>query len=84
MYRYTENDAADAGAGDNAMPPAPAASSDPLGPAVAEGDARATSELERVFRKEDFKKMRIVGQFNLVGAVQAEVSFHIALKPADP
>ena len=39
--------------------------SDPLGSGVGEGDPKATSELERVFKKDDFKKMRIVGQFNL-------------------
>ena len=39
--------------------------SDPLGPALHEGDVAANRELERVFRKDDFSRMRIVGQFNL-------------------
>ena len=30
-----------------------------------EGDAEASRELERVFRKDDFLRMRVVGQFNL-------------------
>ena len=38
---------------------------DPLGPALREGDAAASRELERVFRKDDFSRMRVVGQFNL-------------------
>jgi DNA mismatch repair protein PMS2 len=46
-------------------PPPAAASADPLGPALSEGDATATHALERVFRKADFAKMRVVGQFNL-------------------
>ncbi|ACO69396.1 DNA mismatch repair protein-MLH2/PMS1/Pms2 family, partial [Micromonas commoda] len=37
-----------------------------LGPALNEGgDEVATGELERVFRREDFRDMRVVGQFNL-------------------
>ena len=39
--------------------------SDPLGPALHEGDVAANRELERVFRKDDFSRMRVVGQFNL-------------------
>ena len=39
--------------------------SDPLGPALHEGDVAANRELERVFRKGDFSRMRVVGQFNL-------------------
>ena len=39
--------------------------SDPLGPALHEGDVAANRELERVFRKDDFSRMRIIGQFNL-------------------
>ena len=36
------------------------------GPALNErGDEAATGELERVFRREDFREMRVVGQFNL-------------------
>jgi DNA mismatch repair ATPase MutL len=55
---------------DDAPPPPPppppaAAAADPLGPALSEGDATATHALERVFRKADFAKMRVVGQFNL-------------------
>ena len=46
-------------------PPPAAAAADPLGPALSEGDATATHALERVFRKADFAKMRVVGQFNL-------------------
>ena len=45
--------------------PASAAGDDPLGPALGEGDAAATTALERVFKKSDFAKMRVVGQFNL-------------------
>lgn len=53
-----------------AAPPKPRSSSasaaeDPLGPALADGDAAATNALERVFRKSDFAKMRVIGQFNL-------------------
>ena len=60
---------ADAGAA-AAAPPKPRSSSasaaeDPLGPALADGDAAATNALERVFRKSDFAKMRVIGQFNL-------------------
>jgi DNA mismatch repair protein PMS2 len=32
---------------------------------LADGDAAATNALERVFRKSDFAKMRVIGQFNL-------------------
>ena len=46
-------------------PPPVSGADDPLGPALGEGDAAATTALERVFRKSDFAKMRVVGQFNL-------------------
>ena len=53
-----------------AAPPPPRSSAsaeleDPLGPALGDGDAAATNALERVFRKSDFAKMRVIGQFNL-------------------
>ena len=32
---------------------------------MGDGDAAATNALERVFRKSDFAKMRVIGQFNL-------------------
>ena len=54
---------------DSAMPPPqqPAKEgADPAGPAMGEGDKKATSELERVFKKEDFKRMKIVGKAILV------------------
>jgi DNA mismatch repair protein PMS2 len=59
---------ADAGAAAAAPPPprsSASAAEDPLGPALADGDAAATDALERVFRKSDFAKMRVIGQFNL-------------------
>ena len=59
---------ADAAAAAAAPPPprsSASAAEDPLGPALADGDAAATNALERVFRKSDFAKMRVIGQFNL-------------------
>ena len=62
--------AAAAAAAAAAAPPPPRSSAsaeleDPLGPALGDGDAAATNALERVFRKSDFAKMRVIGQFNL-------------------
>jgi DNA mismatch repair protein PMS2 len=65
--------AIDAAAASSATPPPPPpakpddASTDdaPLGPALDAGDATATAALERVFNKRDFKRMRVIGQFNL-------------------
>ena len=45
--------------------PRPSNTTDPLGPALGDGDTAATNTLERVFRKQDFTKMTVVGQFNL-------------------
>ena len=62
-------DAAAAAAAAAAPPPPRSSASaeleDPLGPALGDGDAAATNALERVFRKSDFAKMRVIGQFNL-------------------